>query len=141
MTAMNKPGPKPAYDDAMLLRAIEAVENVPGKPAICQRTVMQELNQLFDLNYRPRAGDFEPHFKRVLELRDEAVTRTKIAPLPSEVVAMLDAGLAEHRSCELRHLANAHDILIRATSVPLGEAEMEIRRMRTAYIMQSARPG
>lgn len=38
MTAMNKLGSKPAYDDAMLLRAIEAVENVPGKPAICQRT-------------------------------------------------------------------------------------------------------
>ena len=46
---------------------------------------------------------------------------------------MLDAGLAEHRSFELQHLANAHDILIRATSVPLGEAEMEMRRMHTAH--------
>ena len=46
---------------------------------------------------------------------------------------MLDASLAEHRSWELRNLANAHDILIRATSVPLAEAEMEIRRMRTAH--------
>lgn len=34
MTSMNKPGPKPPYDDAMLLRAIEAVENALGKPAI-----------------------------------------------------------------------------------------------------------
>lgn len=133
MTAPKKPGPKPPYDDAMLLRAIEAVEAAPGKPAICQRIVTHELNRLFDLHYKPRAGDLEPHIKRVLELREEEVTRAKIAGLPSEVVAMLDASLAERRSWELRNLANAHDILLRATSVPLAEADMEIRRMRTAY--------
>ena len=133
MTAPKKPGPKPPNDDAMRLRAIEAVEAAPDNPAICQRTVTHELNRLFGLNYKPRAGDLDVPIKRVFKLREEEAMRAKIATLPPEVITLLDASLAEHRSRELRTLANAHDILIQATSIPLTEADMEIRRMRTAH--------
>lgn len=138
MNANRKPGPKLPYTDEMLEQAIDMAEADPNVSEITQKNVVEKLNQIFGLKYRPRAGDMECNIRRVLKLRGDREARSKIASLPSEVVAKFDANLKDFRYQGLLNIANVHGALIEQLQIPLAEAEQEVCRMRAAYDAEHA---
>lgn len=134
-----KPGPKLPYDDLMLQKAIEAVETAPGSLEVNQKNVAGMLNRLFSLGYNPRAGDMDSHIQRVLQLRQQEDEQRKIASLPNEVLAALDASLQDLRYGQMLILANAAETLARQIQLPLLQAQQEVRRANAAFDAECAR--
>ncbi|WP_417809100.1 hypothetical protein [Thioclava sp.] len=138
MNANRKPGPKLPYTDEMLEKAVDMVEADPDVSEFNQKNVVEKLNLLYGLKYRPRAGDMECNIIRVLKLREDREARSKISSLPSDVVAKFDASLKDFRFQGLLNISDAHVTLIEQAQIPLVEAEHEVCRMRAAYDAERA---